>query len=164
MGFMKYVVLDNFLENDLIIYLEKYFLEIPHYYGHTSIKDGIPFYSSELDMYNPLINFLCFKVNNFINDKISFLRVYINVQFKNMNGDFHTDDGDITALLMVSKTLKKNSGEFQIKLNNSENNIDKIDFIQNRIIKFNSNLEHRGLAPIEELVPRITLAFKTKKI
>jgi hypothetical protein len=76
-----------------------------------------------------------------------------------MDGHWHQDDGKNTILLMITKTLKKNSGQFQIKDKN--NIITKINFVQNKIIYFDASLLHRGLAPEEINTPRITLAFKT---
>jgi len=159
-------ILDNFLENDLSKYLEKHFLEVPHYFGHSSLGSGIgaPFYKSDLNLYDPLIQFLCFKVQKQINYKIGFLRVYINVHYVGMPGEFHKDDGDTTILLMTSKTLQLNSGQFQIQINNDINNIQSIDFVQNRLIIFPAEWNHRGLDPKEYSTPRITLAFKTKKV
>ena len=71
-----------------------------------------------------------------------------------MNGVFHKDDGDITCLYMVTKSRKNNDGSFEIEGDK------KIQFIQNRLICFDSNKMHRGLAPNKGI--RITLAFKTK--
>jgi len=65
-------------------------------------------------------------------------------------------------LLMISPTLEKNSGSFEIKENNKE--IKIINFLQNRLITFPAKWEHKGCAPIEKRTPRITLAFKTEKI
>ena len=81
-----------------------------------------------------------------------------------MPGEFHEDDGDTTILLMTSKTLQKGSGQFQVQINNDINNIQPVDFIQNRLIIFPALWKHRGLDPIEHATPRITLAFKTQKI
>jgi hypothetical protein len=158
-------VLDNFLEYDLSNFLKNYFLEIPHSFGHSSLGDGhSPFYMTQLNPYEPLIKFLCLKVQNQINYEVQFLRVYINIHYSNMPGNFHQDDGDTTILLMTSKTLQKGSGQFQIKINNDENKIESIDFIQNRLIIFPAIWNHRGLAPIEHGTPRVTLAFKTQRI
>lgn len=152
---------DNFLEDDFINYIHNYFLTIPHYYGHSTIGNGIGtcFYNHEFNLDTPLIQYLCFKVQKECERNLAFLRVYINVQHNNMDGSFHKDDGDMTVLLMLSKTLKKNSGQFEIKKNNI---LKKIDFVKNRIIFFDSTLEHRGTAPKEKNEVRITLAFKTK--
>lgn len=154
-------VIDNFLEEDLSNYLNHYFLEIPHTFGRSSLGNGHSlFYQSDLNVYDPLIKFLCLKVQRQIKDKIGFIRVYINIHYSNMPGEFHEDDGDTTFMLMTSNTLNKGSGQFQIKENNKK--LKSIDFVQNRLIMFPAKWSHRGLAPIEHATPRITLAFKTK--
>jgi hypothetical protein len=157
-------IVDNFLEKDLKFFLEHYFLHIPHNFGWSSTKETKnPFYQSNLNVQDPLINFLCFKIQKQVSYTLSFLRVYINVHYSNMPGDFHSDDGDTTFLLMTSKTLSKNSGLFQIKVNNDDSELQSIDFVQNRLIIFPAKWQHRGLDPIEKATPRITLAFKTQK-
>jgi len=159
-------IIDNFLELDLSQYLEQYFLGIPHTFGwsSTGLNNGSPFYQANLNPYDPLINFLCLKVQKQVEYKLSFLRVYINIHFSNMPGEFHEDDGDTTILLMTSKTLQIGSGQFQIQINNDTNNIKSIDFVQNRLIIFPALWKHRGLDPKEHATPRITLAFKTQKV
>jgi hypothetical protein len=159
-------VIDNFLDLDLSKYLEQYFLEIPHTFGWSSngLDKGSPFYQATLNPYDSLIKFLCLKIQKQVNHKLGFLRVYINIHYSNMQGDFHEDDGDTTFVLMTSKKLQKGSGQFQIQINNDVNNIESIDFIQNRLIIFPAQWKHRGLDPIEHGTPRITLAFKTQKV
>lgn len=152
-------IIDNFLEKDLIIYLEKIFVfETPHYYGHASIvSKSDKFYNSNINTEDILIKYLIIKLKN----KFKFnqvLRSYINVQYNGMNGDWHKDDGNHTILLMVTKTLEKGSGQFEIKDNEK---INKIDFVQNRLIYFDATKHHRGMAPKEINTPRITFAFKT---
>ena len=78
--------------------------------------------------------------------------MYINIQHPNMNGSFHSDDGELTCLYMVTQTLE-NSGHFEIK------DEEKINFVQNRLITFDAKKLHRGIAPDKGV--RITLAFKT---
>jgi hypothetical protein len=159
-------IIDNFLDLDLLFILEKYFLEIPHFYGHSSdgLDKGCPFYISNLTINDPLISFLCLKVQKEVEHKVGFIRAYVNIHYSNMPGGFHQDDGDTTFVLMTSKTLQKGSGQFQIQINNDENKLESIDFIQNRLIIFPALWKHRGLDPIEHATPRITLAFKTQKI
>jgi hypothetical protein len=159
-------VIDNFLENDLSKYLEKYFLEIPHNFGHSSLGSGkgSPFYMTQFNLYDPLINFLCLKVQKQVDYKLGFIRVYINIHYSNMPGEFHQDDGDTTFVVMTSKTLQKGSGQFQIQVNNDKNKVESFDFIQNRLIVFPAQWKHRGLDPIEHATPRVTLAFKTQKV
>lgn len=153
-------VIDNFLEKDLIEYLEELFIyKTPHFYGHTSNRNNknFSFYSSSINTEDTLISFIIRKLKNKFNfNKV--LRCYINIQFHNMNGNWHQDDGSNTILIMITKTLNKNSGQFEIKINNK---IKKIDFIQNRVVCFDATKFHRGLAPKEINTPRITLAFKT---
>jgi len=151
-------VIDNFLEKDLIEYLEKLFIyNTPHYYGHGSNEKSNKFYCSNLNMKDTLIKYLIIKLKK----KFKFnqvIRSYINIQYNGMNGDWHPDDGSHTILLMITKTLKKGSGQFEIKDNEK---INKIDFIQNRLIYFDATKQHRGMDPKEINTPRITLTFKT---
>ena len=133
---------DNFLEKILIKYLENIFIhKTPHYYGQVSNKGGKNhFYSSMLNINDTMINFLITKLKTeFKFNQI--LRSYLNVQYNGMNGDWHKDDGNNTILLMITKTLKKGSGQFQIK--DKDNVIKKIDFIQNRVICFDATKLHR---------------------
>jgi hypothetical protein len=156
---MNLTVIDNFLEEDLIKYLEKIFVsETPHYYGHASIiNKSAQFYSSNININDALIKYLIIKLKKqFAFNEI--LRSYINVQYHGMSGDWHRDDGNRTILLMITKTLEKGSGQFEIKDNDK---ITQVDFIQNRIIAFEANKLHKGLDPKEINTPRITLAFKT---
>jgi hypothetical protein len=159
-------VIDNFLEDDLSKYLEQYFLEIPHTFGwsSTGLNNGSPFYQANLNPYDSLIKFLCLKIQKQVDYRLGFLRVYINIHYSNMPGGFHQDDGDTTFVLMTSKTLLIGSGPFQIQKNNDINNVESIDFVQNRLIIFPALWKHRGLDPKEHATPRITLAFKTQKV
>ena len=152
-------ITDNFLEKDLINFLNEYFLKMPHYYGHSSNNNDNYFYMTEVNFNEPIINFLCKKI---FKKNIKILRSYINVQHIGMNGDFHIDDGDNTYLIMISKTLGEKSGEFQII--DKDNQIKSFSFIQNRLISFPAKLKHRGLAPLEKNIPRITLVFKTESM
>jgi hypothetical protein len=158
-------IVDNFLEKELCIFLHEYFLKMPHYYGHSSKpneNNANSFYMTDLNIQDPLINFLCRKIFNQKKKNITILRTYINVQHVGMNGEFHDDDGDNTYLIMISKTLQENSGQFQII--DTNDTIRSINFVQNRLISFPAKLKHRGLAPLEGTTPRITLVFKTESI
>ena len=155
-------VIDNFLGKDLIQHLEKMFLfNQPHFYGHYSKESTLDksnlFYNSNINLNDFLIQFIYSKVEKTFNIN-RIIRAYINIQYNGMDGDWHVDEGHNTILLMVTKSLKKGSGEFQIKENNK---INKIQFVQDRIILFNASSEHKGMSPIEINTPRITFAFKT---
>jgi len=151
---METKIIDNWLNKDLVEYLNHYFLyDFPHYYGHKSRDENKDcFYVSMLNPTDALNNFLLYKLKKTLNKNLNLERMYINIQHPNMNGSFHSDEGDITCLYMATKTLN-NNGQFQIK------GEGKIDFVQNRLIAFDAKKLHRGLAPTNDV--RITLAFKT---
>jgi hypothetical protein len=152
---MKTQIIDNWLDKNLVDYLEDYFLyRFPHYYGHKSNPDSdeSSFYNSMCNPQDALNNYLFFKLKKTLNKNLKLERMYINIQHLNMNGSFHPDDGDMTCLYMVTKTLE-NSGHFEIK------DEEKINFVQNRLIAFDAKKLHRGTAPNKDV--RITLAFKT---
>jgi hypothetical protein len=152
---MKTQIIDNWLDKNLVDYLEDYFLyRFPHYYGHKSNPDSdeSSFYNSMCNPQDALNNYLFFKLKKTLNKNLKLERMYINIQHPNMNGSFHPDDGDMTCLYMVTKTLE-NSGHFEIK------DEEKINFVQNRLIAFDAKKLHRGTAPNKDV--RITLAFKT---
>jgi hypothetical protein len=155
---MIYQEYKNFLDKDFIYYLSNHYLiNMSHRYGHASKPGetkGVFFYTEVHD--DPVTNFVTFNLINKFNIN-QFKRVYINLQFNGMDGGWHKDDGDKTYMLMVTPTLKHNSGCFEIKENNKTH---KIQFEQNKLVVFNAKALHRGMGPIEKNTPRITLAFK----
>jgi hypothetical protein len=157
---MKLEVIDNFLDLSFIDILNNEFLyNTPHMWGHSSQHNGPKFYATYLSKDRTDIKFIHNKINqNILQLNTEVLRAYINIQHMGMEGEFHFDDGDITALLMITNTPKDNGGKFLFK--DSDNNIQSIDFIQNRLILF-QGIEHKGCAPTDN-EPRITLAFKLK--
>jgi hypothetical protein len=158
---MSIRIKNNFLEKDLIDYLFNHFKQLPHYYGHRSTDKGNTFYSTNLNLQDSLYNFLCFKISKMFKYNIRILRMYINIQHCFMDGEFHQDDGDSTVLLMITPTLQSKSGCLEIKEYNKV--LKTIPFIQNKLIIFPALWYHRGCAPIEKNIPRITLAFKTER-
>ena len=161
-NYMEIKVIDNFFEEDLINFLyDQYRTKTPHYLGITSNGYGEAFYETVLNLDDVIHRYLCLKISKIFPYSVSFFKLTINVQHTFMEGDFHQDDGDTTALIMISRSLKKNSGCFEIRENNLK--VKKVDFIQNRFILFPAKWSHRGRAPIEKNVERITLVFKTKK-
>ncbi len=147
-------VIDNFLPKDLCKFLEDYYShELPHYYGHRSTDEGSPFYYHPIKI-DALHNFIFSKVQRAVGEDIKMHRAYLNVQHQHMKGSWHTDDGDLTILYMVTQTLDKGVGCFEIR------DKEPIDFVQNRLVWFDGSRYHRGNAP-NNYHPRITLAFKT---
>tara|TARA_R110000803_G_scaffold87508_2_gene154265 strand:+ start:472 stop:969 length:498 start_codon:yes stop_codon:yes gene_type:complete len=160
---MKLITVDNFLD---ISYLNKFndycLKEIPHNWGQYAIDPSKSFYYHHFEKDNEFINKIYLNVTNNIFKKILtkkplHLRSYINIQHEGMDSELHSDEGDITVLLMVTPTPKKGGGEFQYI--NKQGNIQNIPYKQNRLIVFESKTKHKGLA-YKERNPRITLAFK----
>ena len=61
---------------------------------------------------------------------------------------------------MLSKTLPKGSGTFQIHTEGYKNKIETHEFEQNKLLFFKSNILHKGNPPLEPGFPRVTLAVK----
>lgn len=154
-------VIDNFIDPILLEHTKNKFLyRTPHIWGNTS-KGGTPFYYAPISPNSDFIEYIHQKINQeILNLNTKILRSYINIHHTGMGGDFHIDDGDITALLMITDTPNDNGGKFEYKWENGE--IKAEDFIQNRLILF-QEIEHRGCVPTNGK-PRITLALKLKFI
>ena len=157
---MQTKVIDNWLEPHLVQFLDgNLTFERPHWFGHRSVEDDTPkkggFYNHTLDPQEALNKYLFYKLVKTLNMDLGLIRMYFNVQWKGMNGSFHDDDGDLTCLYMVTKTLPGEEGCLEIK------GEEKYQFVQNRLIVFEAKKLHKGLAPKKG--PRITLAFKTKR-
>ena len=83
-------------------------------------------------------------------EKCEIKEFYINVQHVGMDGEFHVDKSDVTGVLMI-----RGKGDFELK------DGGKIEFVENRLILFDSHILHRGHAPRHrDHSPRITVAIK----
>ena len=159
---IKTKIIDNWLGEDLVDYLNHHFLfNLPHFYGHKSnYDDKSSFYVTPLNIDDALNKFLFYKLEKTLDKNLNLNKMYLNIQHQNMDGSFHVDtstDNNVymTCIYMVTNTLK-DGGAFEIK------NEDIIPFVQNRLIIFDANKLHRGLSPNKNEV-RITLAFKIKE-
>jgi uncharacterized membrane protein len=154
---MKLLVKENFLDPILINFLsDKFLYETPHIWGHSPKGDRDAFYATHLDSNDSILSYIHQKVDIEILDlQTEIQRVYINIQHNIMEGEFHYDDGDITALLMITPDPKQ-GGQFEYKDQNSQ--IQTIPYKQNKLIVFNG-IEHRGCCYVDNK-PRITLAYK----
>ena len=103
-----------------------------------------------LPPHDGLIDFIFYKIRMISQKNLKLIRFYTNLQFSNMVSNIHTDDGDITCLLML-----EGEGDFEL-------GEQVIPFKKNRLVLFNSKIPHRGRSP--EKGYRITLAFKTNEI
>tara|TARA_R110000803_G_scaffold144753_2_gene210568 strand:+ start:38 stop:526 length:489 start_codon:yes stop_codon:yes gene_type:complete len=152
-------VIDNFIDYNLLEKEKNIFLyKTPHIWGHSS-KGGVKFYSTQIPPTSSFIDYIHKRINQeVLNLNTEITRSYINIQHREMEGEFHIDDGDLTALLMVTDTPNDKGGKFEYKWEN--NKLQSENFIQNRLILF-QEIEHRGCAPTNG-EPRITLALKLK--
>jgi len=157
---MRIKVIDDLLDNFLIKHLNRKFLhDTPHMFRGGSMKDTSPFYLCNLNPEELMVGYIYHKiVNEILNIDCSIIRTYLNIQHSGMDGSFHPDDGDITLLLMITDNPKEGGGEFEYIDENEQ--IQKIEYKQNRLIAFDANIKHRGLA-YKGNEPRITLAYKT---
>ena len=142
----------NWLNTDFHQYLKDTFLfNTPHYWGHSSNPgDSNFFYSTNLNIFDSMSQFLISKLLKTIDKKVDVERMYLNIQHPGMNGNYHIDSCDFTAVYMVC-----GNGDLQI--------LKEKDYVfeENKLIIFKSNKSHRGLAPDRNV--RISLAFKLKE-
>ena len=80
--------------------------------------------------------------------------ININLQFKEMDGTWHKDNGPKGILFMVGE--EGEGGEFIIKKDNKE---EKVSFKNGRVIYFDPTMEHKGLAFKDAYTPRYTVQF-----
>lgn len=151
-------VIDDFLDLEFIISLEEDFLhQTPHYLNQGSIKGSPKFYVSNIDHKNYVISFIYKKVSSLIRIPTEIYRSYLNIQHIGMEGSFHYDRSDMTALLMITSTPEK-GGEFEYE--DESGDIKSIAYKQNRLIIFGPDkIKHRGLSN-KDGSSRITLALK----
>tara|TARA_R110000737_G_C14384265_1_gene451124 strand:- start:113 stop:598 length:486 start_codon:yes stop_codon:yes gene_type:complete len=149
-------VIDNWLEPQLANFLSDYLDKgIVYQTGHGSTLTGTTSFLFGVVPLSPLTDFLIYKLK-FIHP-IEVLRIYTNLHYNNMGGDFHLDDGDITFIYMPSKGLNSGEGHFEIK------DEGKFEYKFNRLIYFDAKKLHKGNPP-KQNIPRITLSFKTQSL
>ena len=163
---MKVFTEDDFLFQGTIKNLNKRFLyDLPHYYRGFSASDdenNPTFYHSKLDIHHPEIKNIHHKISKKLTKiNLELTRCYINIQHQGMDGGFHADDGDITFLIMITPNPTQGGGDFEYI--NSQNQIQKIPYKQNKLVVFDAKIQHRGLS-YNNPSPRITLAFKNNII
>ena len=150
------------LDRDLACRVSNYLSDRPYRYNSSSITDDPKrnFLVSEVNLHTnkEIISLFPHLIKHF-KYNIEIIRCYINLQFTKMDGEWHQDDGEITCLWMATQTLPKGSGTLQLK-----NKREDVKFEFNKLVMFDAKRPHRGLAPKEFNTPRITLAFKTRKI
>ena len=153
---MKVTTIDNFISPELTDGLRStILLDRKHAFNMTS--NGVfPFYSVDFDINEPIVEKLVKQINSKIGSNYSIKRVYANIQYAGMDGTWHTDDGDITALLFVNQQLE--GGNFEIRIPGEETIL--VAPLPGRLTVFEGKYLHRGLSSSTLAIPRISLAFK----
>lgn len=156
---MSVNVVDNFVSSQFVEGLRStILLDRKHSFNMSSVGI-VPFYSVEFETKEPIVKTLLEKINTHFDTNFTVKRVYANIQYTGMDGTWHTDDGDVTALLFVNDNLEE--GNFEIRL--EENNTQSILPLPGRLVVFEGRYLHRGLSSTTLAIPRISLAFKLWK-
>ena len=132
------------------MFLQTYLKYVNYKVQQSRTGQGCDFLQGQFP-FCPLMDFIFWKIQKFLKKELRLIRVYSNLQYSNMPGDYHVDDGNMTCLYMVN-----GEGAFQIK------NENKIEFEEDKLILFDAKKLHKGNAPSKG--SRITLAFKTNII
>lgn len=153
---MNVTVIDNFVSAEFVQGLRAtILLDRKHTFSMTS-NGTAPFYSVDFQVQEPIIQKLVNQINSSAGKNYEVKRVYANIQYSGMDGTWHTDDGDVTALLFVNDNLE--GGEFEIR--NTSQDVERISPTPGRLIMFEGKYLHRGLSSSTLGIPRISLAFK----
>jgi hypothetical protein len=164
----KLNICDNFLTEDELSRIEKYFEEPIWQFGHSSTYFSQQWFVTPLDHLPFFTEYLKEKIENLIGSKYSLDRVYANGQTILNGGSWHRDADKpehVTALLYVSDINKRNVEQIQghTEFNLNDGRIFSIEPFKNRLVLFDSTLLHRGNAPIIPSFLRISVAWKLKK-
>lgn len=156
---MNVTTVDNFVSPQFTEALRTtVLLDRKHSFNMSSV--GVfPFYSVDFDIKEPIVENILDKINKTLNTNYTVKRVYANIQYSGMDGTWHTDDGDVTALLFINEPLE--GGNFEIRV--SKGGTQTIEPTPGRLIVFEGKNLHRGLSSSTLAIPRISLAFKLWK-
>jgi len=108
------------------------------------------------------------KLESRVNKKFEVLRVYANGQTYGQDGEYHTDskdEGAYTLLIYISEITPLNvkyiGGYTQFLLDGMVTGVEP--YIK-RAVFFDSRIEHRGTAPLNKNILRVSLTFKLKEV
>ena len=86
-------------------------------------------------------------------------RIIANGQVKGQDGNWHTDHGDKTVLYFPLQWVPDWGGSTYFKIDDVET---QIQYKQNRLLAFGSDILHCGLAPAVDNILRISIAFNLR--
>ena len=92
-----------------------------------------------------------------LKQELTLLSAHINLQISDQDGSYHTD-GTPQLVIFANSIWKKDwGGEFIYR----DKAVEKtIDFVPGRVIFFDGNIPHRGLAPTKPNLYRYSINFK----
>ena len=154
------IVIDDFLDNDYLIHIQdtipylKYELassidpEVLHFLN--SVGEPFPNTDSLNTLAKKVVNLTCLR-------NPSIIRCYVNLnpQGEYHSGNFHTDDGDITALFYPFEWKSEWGGETEFE------DGSKIENKMNRLVLFDAKKLHRAASHTSNNF-RYTIALKLK--
>ena len=86
-------------------------------------------------------------------------RIIANGQVKGQDGNWHTDHGDKTVLYFPLQWVPEWGGSTYFKIDDVET---QIQYKQNRLLAFRSDILHCGSAPAVDNILRISIAFNLR--
>src|SRR5262245_33739083 len=86
-------------------------------------------------------------------------RIIANGQVKGQNSNWHADHSDKTVLFFPLAWNPEWGGSFHFKIGDSEK---ELQYIQNRIVVFDSSIQHYGSCPTVDNILRVSIAFNLR--
>jgi hypothetical protein len=118
-----------------------------------------------------IFNLYQYLLNSVLKEKYKLEMISVNGQSIGQNGTTHVDngfnEGGRTLMVFINfKWQKEWGGEFQLleKYSNSAKIVKNIEYVPGRVILFDGNIPHRGLAPTEPYIIRKSLVYRIKKV
>lgn len=151
-------VVDNLLDEGFLKFLQTHIVSNLRFGLHWSFesikKNGL---ATDDIQYDPIIRYVGRNIEETeLINPTKLLRAYVNLAptGDQYGGDYHTDDGEITALYYPFPWDSSWGGatEFQ--------NHDDVEYVCNRLVLFDSSMYHRGAAHTCPHFWRATIAFK----
>ncbi len=172
-------VVDNWLgDEDLVRFLDRQFTyKTPHNYIEYADSTNAPpsifgkkhnqetnsqiFYSHDFNPHEPLIKFLVIKAIETVEDQLGIsdldcVRCHLSIQHSTQDVEWHSDGSEITCVYTASTP---GGGTFDFVISDQ---IQKIDFVKNKLIIFDGVQKHMAKAP-ESNRPRVLLVMKLTK-
>jgi hypothetical protein len=161
------IVADNCFKPDLHNLIAKGVQSYLWHYNHKSTNDPAHniFFASHLWDVSSNDNFFHSILWKAIRQSVPYLadcscwRIIANGQIKGQNGNWHKDHGVKTALYFPMEWMPEWGGSTYFKIEGSEK---EIKYKANRLIAFDSQIEHYGSCPTIDNILRVSIAFNLR--